>query len=867
TGGTITRDGNYTIHTFTSNGNFSVTSGCDVEVLVVAGGGGGGSNIGGGGGGGGYIYNASYAVTAQSYEITVGTGGADYTQNGSSSTFSTINSTGGGHGGGQTDSLSGADGGSGGGAAFFGVVGTGIAGQGYDGGMGYTDGATYGIGGGGGGASAVGETVTSPYPHGGDGGNGTASSISGTSAYYSGGGGGAGDTRVSKPGGTGGLGGGGNGGYGSATAPAGTPNTGGGGGGGRGSANSDGVGGAGGSGIVIIRYFGEDTTPPQITIISPENIIYSNSTIDFNVSLNEEGDWCGFSLDNAANVSMTKFNDTYFNYTQTDLTEGGHNITFSCNDTAGNMNTTALRYFSVDALVVHLISPGNNTITSTALQTFSCNITDDYQISNLTLYIWNSTGSLNYSNTTSLTGTFNSTSWNYTLPYYDAWKWNCLGYDNASNSAWSAEGNYTLNYTANVAPIIESVSIANSSDPTEENKTQMNFSFVVSDANGASDINVSSATANFTKNGVLREGSCVNVSNIDSNTINFSCSIDMWYFDDAGVWNVSTYVEDNSALSAINNSQNFTYHNLLAIKISPSVITWPSANRGAINVTADYSTLINNTGNVNVSTIKVMAYDLRGEADPNYAIFAENFTVNVNSENVCSGQNMVNASNVTINNALLPNGNLSLGNAQEQLYYCIPQIPSTIIKQAYSSLSNPWYIQVAALLAVFGLKRRKKKKELIDLLNEQLREKYGVSMNEIASLVKEKAGRREKLETVPIGIFKNSQMGPAENLVKYMKENHKMKFSEIASAINRNDRTIWVTYQNASEKMKDKLKAEGIDIPVSIFKDRRLSILESLIIYLRENNLKHVEIANMLGKDQRNISTMYLRAIKKLKKK
>jgi hypothetical protein len=52
TGGTITQSGGYTIHTFTSSGNFVPTQNLTVEYLVVAGGGGGG--VFGGGGAGGY---------------------------------------------------------------------------------------------------------------------------------------------------------------------------------------------------------------------------------------------------------------------------------------------------------------------------------------------------------------------------------------------------------------------------------------------------------------------------------------------------------------------------------------------------------------------------------------------------------------------------------------------------------------------------------------------------------------------------------------------------------------------------------------------------------------------------------------------
>ena len=51
TGGSITTDGNYKIHTFSSNGTFEVLSkggsgaGDQIEYLVVAGGGGGGQNL------------------------------------------------------------------------------------------------------------------------------------------------------------------------------------------------------------------------------------------------------------------------------------------------------------------------------------------------------------------------------------------------------------------------------------------------------------------------------------------------------------------------------------------------------------------------------------------------------------------------------------------------------------------------------------------------------------------------------------------------------------------------------------------------------------------------------------------------------
>jgi len=256
TGGTITYDDNYTIHTFTANGTFTVNNSGEVEYLVVAGGGGGGgtnsastSSGGSGGGAGGFRTATGFSVTAQAYSITVGGGGAGGVsladgENGGNSVFDTITSLGGGSGGDAQNSTGGTGGSGGGGTA----AGNGTAGQGNDGGTGSAGGSTGG--GAGGGASAVGGNNSAST--GGAGGVGTASSISGSSVYYSGGGGGGAGNGAPGVGGAGGNGGGGDGGNEVSNGEAGTANTGGGGGGG--GYGSQINGGAGGSGIVIIKY-------------------------------------------------------------------------------------------------------------------------------------------------------------------------------------------------------------------------------------------------------------------------------------------------------------------------------------------------------------------------------------------------------------------------------------------------------------------------------------------------------------------------------------------------------------------------------------------------------------------------------------
>jgi len=244
TGGTITYDGDYAIHTFTSGGTYTPSVNREVEVLVVGGGGGGGA--------GGLIHNTSYITGTSPITVTVGAGGLDDLP-GANSVFGTLTAIGGGEGGGEATFgtyITGQAGGSGGGGTSLeNAGGAGTAGQGYSGGTGGTEGI-YHRAGGGGGASEAGKTDTGGV--GSDGGDGLLINISGSDVYYAGGGGGGGNAGTI---GYGGLGGGGNSGAntGGDTGEAGTPNTGGGGGGGGGSATR-GHGGAGGSGIVIIRY-------------------------------------------------------------------------------------------------------------------------------------------------------------------------------------------------------------------------------------------------------------------------------------------------------------------------------------------------------------------------------------------------------------------------------------------------------------------------------------------------------------------------------------------------------------------------------------------------------------------------------------
>ena len=261
--------------TFTTTQTFTPTSSFNALVLLVGGGGGGGEDKGsvapgsgsgaGGGGGGGVGMGVITFISGTTYTITIGNGGASFSNGDDSSIIGgLINEIayGGGRGGSSYSSSGGDPGGSGGGGCGMGYSqngGTSRTGTGsfliYYGNNGGT--GTYQKGGGsGGGAGGVG--LSSSNENGANGGNG----ILWTSNNITYGGGGGGGSKISSgSGGSGGSGGGGSGGSdGISTVKNGkngTINTGGGGGGSSRATNINDIliGGTGGSGICVLMCY------------------------------------------------------------------------------------------------------------------------------------------------------------------------------------------------------------------------------------------------------------------------------------------------------------------------------------------------------------------------------------------------------------------------------------------------------------------------------------------------------------------------------------------------------------------------------------------------------------------------------------
>ena len=165
-------------------------------------------------------------------------------------------------------------------------------------------------------------------------------------------------------------------------------------------------------------------------------------------------------------------------------------------------------------------------------------------------------------------------------------------------------------------------------------------------------------------------------------------------------------------------------------------------------------------------------------------------------------------------------------------------------------------------------KDKEAEKRLLDTLN-YLKES-GLTSQEIINLVNNilKVTVKEEVK-VPISVFMNGKLGSLETIVKYLRENLLLSFKQIASLTNRNEIALAVTYRNARKKLEARFVVGEISpysIPVSILKDRNLSVLENIASYLKDTfGLAYHKIAILLSRDDRTIWTVYQRAIKKRK--
>lgn len=148
-----------------------------------------------------------------------------------------------------------------------------------------------------------------------------------------------------------------------------------------------------------------------------------------------------------------------------------------------------------------------------------------------------------------------------------------------------------------------------------------------------------------------------------------------------------------------------------------------------------------------------------------------------------------------------------------------------------------------------------------DLFNEFLdflKQKYNLKEKEVQNL------QQKKEIKIQASIF-NETLSPLESIVKYLKDELNLSFDAIAKYLYRRKSQISFTYKQANKKHKNKLDTKSdYHIPISVFSNIKLSILEAIVKHLKESeNLSYHNIAVLLKRDDRTIWTVYNRCLKK----
>ena len=245
--------------------------------------------------------------------------------------------------------------------------------------------------------------------------------------------------------------------------------------------------------------------------------------------------------------------------------------------------------------------------------------------------------------------------------------------------------------------VIEYIEPISPQSPIEDSITTVVFEVRVTDPDGVPDIDDSSVSAEFSRDGeITKNNNCEWQRDIDSDTASYSCSIDMQYYNGAGTWDIKISATDFGSKVLVEDTAQFTYQELKAMTLSPASLTWPSIIPGSINQKSDNDpAIVTNTGNYN-GEISVTSYDLIGETSPSELISSEEFSIGVitGADEECNAPataTSLGEDGLTISITNSDSNPGSGPNNYEELYYCIPSFP-LISSQTYSTSGNSWYV-------------------------------------------------------------------------------------------------------------------------------------------------------------------------------
>jgi hypothetical protein len=160
------------------------------------------------------------------------------------------------------------------------------------------------------------------------------------------------------------------------------------------------------------------------------------------------------------------------------------------------------------------------------------------------------------------------------------------------------------------------------------------------------------------------------------------------------------------------------------------------------------------------------------------------------------------------------------------------------------------------------LSASKEKKKLIDALGSLISyaESKGISRGEILGNISSEEKK------IPLSAFE--KLPGLEGAVKYLRENCALSNTEVSKMLMRSGKTTWASYERAKAQMPERISEESeFFIPAEEFSNRKFSVLENAVAYLRMQGLSTKKIAAALKKNYQTIWTIQARIQRKNAKK
>jgi len=98
---------------------------------------------------------------------------------------------------------------------------------------------------------------------------------------------------------------------------------------------------------------------------------------------------------------------------------------------------------------------------------------------------------------------------------------------------------------------------------------------------------------------------------------------------------------------------------------------------------------------------------------------------------------------------------------------------------------------------------------------EHIQKKFQLSDEQLKSALSEIITKLPEKETCPISIF-NEHITVLESVVKYLREEKNYSLHKIAEILGRDEKNIWHAYHSANKKMPTKLKVDNSSISIPL---------------------------------------------------